>query len=204
MNNCWPQGALRAYLDRELPSAEMRAVADHLAECAECDARCAELAGRAARVFALIETLPVADNVVHTQPAAARTVSRWLWPGAAAALAAGLAIASFTLHEREEAPAPLVHDALPARPQVQAHVPEPAPPLQPAAEPARAHSAVARAIPRRRAAAPSMDYFVALDDRPIESGVIMRMDVQPGGAQADIIVDPQGRARAIRLVGTKQ
>ncbi|MBS1858577.1 MAG: zf-HC2 domain-containing protein [Acidobacteria bacterium] len=201
MTNCWPEGVLRAYLDRELPPAEMRAVADHLAGCAECDALCAELAGRAARVFALIDELPAAGNAARLRPAPARTFSRWLWPGVAAALAAGLAIASFTLR-RPEPPAPLAHNPAPVQRQPQA--PEPVAPVAPAAVPAVARSAVSRVAPRRRPAAPSMDYFVALDDQPIDSGVIMRMAVQPGGAQADIIVDPQGRARAIRLVGTRQ
>src|SRR5262249_3895870 len=70
MTNCWSEGALRAYLDRELPAEDMKSVAAHLGECSSCDALCAELAGRAARVFALIETLPKPELVVRAQPAA--------------------------------------------------------------------------------------------------------------------------------------
>jgi hypothetical protein len=63
---------------------------------------------------------------------------------------------------------------------------------------------VAKVLRRKPAASPEMDYFVALDDQPIESGVIMRMAIQPGNAQADIVFDPAGRARAIRLVSNRQ
>jgi hypothetical protein len=43
-------------------------------------------------------------------------------------------------------------------------------------------------------------YFVALDNEPIESGIIMRVDVMPGNVQADIVLGPDGRARAFRVV----
>jgi predicted anti-sigma-YlaC factor YlaD len=88
MTNCWSEGALRAYLDRELSTADMKAVAAHLGECSACDALCTELAGRAARVFALLEALPE-PKIVPIRPAPSRAPSRWLWPGAAVALAAG-------------------------------------------------------------------------------------------------------------------
>ena len=45
MTQCWSEGALRAYLDRELPSEEMQRVAAHLGECTVCDGLCTELAG---------------------------------------------------------------------------------------------------------------------------------------------------------------
>jgi hypothetical protein len=48
-----------------------------------------------------------------------------------------------------------------------------------------------------------MDYFLALDDEPIESGVVMRVGVDPGNLQADIVFGPDGRAHAIRLVSGK-
>ena len=50
MKECWDEGGLRAYLDRELPPDEMTRIAVHLGGCAECHARYNELAGRAARV----------------------------------------------------------------------------------------------------------------------------------------------------------
>src|SRR3954467_12113444 len=97
MTNCWSEGSLRAWLDRELPAGDMKLVAAHLGECSACDALCTELAARASRVFALLESLPAPEKSVRMRPMPSRAPSRWLWPGAAVALAAGLAIASFTI-----------------------------------------------------------------------------------------------------------
>jgi hypothetical protein len=204
MTNCWSEGALRAYLDRELPAADMKAVAAHLGECSACDALCAELAGRAARVFNLLELLPEPKVAVPMRPAPVRTASRWLWPGAAVALAAGLAIASIVVQKRES-PAPVAHTSVTPEPPPVLPEPATAPSTRPVttAPPARP-PAVAKVLRPKRRAAPEMDYFIALDDQPIESGVIMRMAIEPGNAQADIVVDPAGRARAIRLVSNKQ
>jgi anti-sigma factor RsiW len=206
MTNCWSEGALRAYLDRELPAADMKAVAAHLGECSACDALCAELAGRAARVFSLLEMLPEPTVAAPIRPAPARTVSRWLWPGAAVALAAGLAIASVVVQKREN-PAPVAHtsvqqESIPLESAPAEPVTSPA--IRPAAVVPTARPAVAKVLRPKHAPPPEMDYFVALDDQPIESGVIMRMAIQPGNAQADIVVDPAGRPRAIRLVSNKQ
>ena len=199
MNSCWSEGALRAYLDRELPPADMKAVAAHLGDCSTCDALCAELAGRAARVFELLETLapaaPVAAPVVRP-----RVSSPWLWTGAAVALAAGLAIASLVIPKREQPrPQPVANVEAPVETPVAAQPPQPAE----VAAVREARPVPVRVMPRRRVAPKDMDYFVALDDQPIESGVIMRMAIQPGNAQADIVFDPAGRARAIRLVSNK-
>jgi hypothetical protein len=204
MTNCWSEGALRAYLDRELSSADMKAVAAHLGECSACDALCAELAGRAARVFALLETLPALEETIRTRPAPSRTPSRWLWPGAAVALAAGLAIASIAVQKKETA-APVALAREPIR-TPQPVTPAETPVMQPVERETplpKARPAMARVMPVKRPARQSMDYFVALDDQPIESGVIMRMAIQPGNAQADIVFDPAGRPRAIRLVNDK-
>src|SRR5262249_13631943 len=114
MTNCWSEGALRAYLDRELSGEDMKSVAAHLGECSSCDALCAELAGRAARVFALLETLPEFEPVGRLRPAPSRGAWRWRWPGAAVALAAGLAIASLVLPRKQEQPPPMARIAPPA------------------------------------------------------------------------------------------
>ena len=58
MTQCWSEGALRAYLDRELPTGEIQRAAAHLRECTVCDGLCKELAARAARVAALLDLLP--------------------------------------------------------------------------------------------------------------------------------------------------
>jgi anti-sigma factor RsiW len=202
MTNCWSEGSLRAYLDRELPVEDMKSVAAHLGECSTCDALCAVLAGRAARVFALLEALPEPERAARMRPAPAWTPSRWLWPGAAVALAAGLAIASFTLPKQsgpKREPVRLTEMPPPAAPISPEQRPEPV--AMPAAEIAR--PVAARIRPQKKAAVKDMDYFVALDNEPIESGVIMRMAIQPGNAQADIVFDPGGRPRAIRLVNSK-
>ena len=77
MTNCWSEGALRAWLDRELPAADMKAVAAHLGECSACDALCTELAARAARVFSMLETLgePARVDAANVQPMPSRTPS---------------------------------------------------------------------------------------------------------------------------------
>jgi len=211
MTNCWSEGALRAYLDRELPSPDMKLVAAHLGECSTCDALCAELSARASRVFAMLESLPELEpRVVRMRPMAAPADWRRWWPVGAVALAAGLAIASFVMPKGPEQ-APIIAVA-PTSPAVkQAADPAVGPqdaPLRPIpvrslpVQPVRASSAKLTA--RKHNVPPSTDYFLALDDDPIESGIIMRVAVEPGNAQADIVFDPGGRARAIRLVSNKQ
>ena len=57
MKQCWPEGALRAYLDGELPPEAMRSVAAHLDECPECGRLHAEMSVRASFVSGLMDTL---------------------------------------------------------------------------------------------------------------------------------------------------
>ena len=47
---------------------------------------------------------------------------------------------------------------------------------------------------------PLLTSFVALDDEPIETEVIVRVTIDDGLAQADVMVGPDGRAHAIRMV----
>ena len=42
--------------------------------------------------------------------------------------------------------------------------------------------------------------FIALDNEPIETGVVVRVAFGPNQIQADVIVAPDGRPRAYRLV----
>jgi hypothetical protein len=44
------------------------------------------------------------------------------------------------------------------------------------------------------------DYYLALDDDPIETGVVMRVALGPAELPADVIFDQDGRARAVRLI----
>ena len=196
MTECWSEGALRAYLDRELPTGDMQRVAAHLGECKACDGLCTELAARAAHVSALMELLPEWSATMPRPAIAVKPRPHWI--GIAVALAAGLAVAAYLLADR--APRQAIVRPTP--------VPAPAP-----APPAIAVAAVDAApsvplAPRRgrrvRRPAPEPAYFVALDDEPFESGVIMRVDVKPGNVQADIVFGPDGRAHAFRLVNAAQ
>lgn len=203
MTQCWPEGALRAYLDRELSTEDMQRAAAHLRECTACDGLCTELAARAAHVSALMDVLPEWSTATPRQPVPVmRRVFQPNWVGIAVAVAACLALAAYLLPERisrqvalaPPAPAPVL-----AAPPVAVAAIEIAPvPAVPAEAP----------LPRRprrvRRPAPDPAYFVALDDEPFESGVIMRVGVTPGNVQADIVFGPDGRAHAFRLVNAAQ
>jgi Putative zinc-finger len=200
MTQCWSEGALRAYLDRELPTEDMQQVAAHLRDCTVCDGLCTELAGRAAHVSALMDLLPEWSAVVPRPAVAAkRRVFRPNWVGIAVALAACLALAAYLMPDRTPRREVLV-------------LPTPAPSRSaPVAASAVAEVASVQAEPpsprrprRVRRPAPEQAYFVALDDEPFESGVIMRVDVKPGNVQADIVFGPDGRAHAFRLVNAAQ
>jgi len=202
MTQCWSEGELRAYLDRELPTEDMQRVAAHLGDCTVCDGLCTELAGRAAHVSALLEMLPE-WTAAAPRTTSVKRVLRPNWVAIAVAVAACLALAAYLMpnrHPREEAlvlPAP-----------APAAVPPPVSVATAAAMAPAAVEVVERHAPRRarrvRATAPEPAYFVALDDEPFESGVIMRVDVKPGNVQADIVFGPDGRAHAFRLVNATQ
>src|ERR1041384_2617348 len=103
MRECWRGGDLRAFLDGELPPADMQAVKEHLAECHDCDARYDEIAGRAGLVSGLLESLGEMERIAPIRrPQPARHWRRW--GGAGAAIAAGLAIATFWLSKPAEVP----------------------------------------------------------------------------------------------------
>jgi len=201
MTECWSEGALRAYLDRELPTEDMQGVAAHLRECKACDGLCTELAARAAHVSALLDLLPE-WSAAMPRPAivASRRLPRPHWIGIAAALAAGLAVAAYLMADRTPT------EAIVVPPPAPVHVVA-APPVATAAVeviPAPVEAPVPRRARRVRRPVPEPAYFVALDDEPFESGVIMRVDVKPGNAQADIVFGPDGRAHAFRLVNAAQ
>ena len=205
MTQCWSEGTLRAYLDRELSPDELQQVAAHLTECASCDGRRRELSARAEQVAALIDLLPEPEvetlHVPLRMPGRASSRPRIGWVGAAVALAAGLGIAAYVV------PRPQVNPVVTAvAPPV---VPAPAPPAVPQTVTVVTAPAGERGLavrPARRLARPAIrpvadaGDFVALDDEPFESGVIMRVAVTPGKTQADIVFGPDGRARAFRLV----
>ena len=188
MTECWSEGELRAYLDRELPPGDMDRLAAHLKTCPACEARYGEVAGRAARVAEMVEALS-AETAGKPQPRRARTRRRWA--PVAAAVAACLAIALVLWPRREVPRAPQAsHKAVPPAPVLPKPVEVvPAIIVRPPRQPGKAR-------PR-----PQVHYFLALDDEPIETGVIMRVALGSGDIQAEVIYGEDGRARAIRAVG---
>jgi hypothetical protein len=203
MTKCWLEGELRAYLDRELSTGDMQQVAAHLAECTACDCLCTELAGRAAHVSALMELLPEWEGATARRTALPAVASlpkpqQHAWVGIAVALAAGLALAAYLMPK----PAPQIAALRPV-PVTPATVPQ-ATTAELALVPEAAGEPAPRRVRRVRKAVPDREYFIALDDEPFESGVIMRMDVKPGNVQADVVFGPDGRAHAFRLVNAVQ
>ena len=202
MTHCWSEGALRAYLDRELPAEDIQQAAAHLKECPACDALCKGLAARAAQVAALVDLLPEPEaETIHVPAHMPRRAGARIgagWVAAAVALAACLGLAAYLVPRWQAGgpqpqpplaagpPAPPV--VIPAKPEVERE--EPAMTARPGRN--RARQASART--------PEAGDFVVLDDEPFESGIIMRVEVKPGKAQADIVFGPDGRARAFRLV----
>jgi anti-sigma factor RsiW len=185
MKRCFEDGDLRAFADGELPVESLQEIAGHLETCPSCSARHRELSRRAARVYGLMAGLSEVDHAI--QIPRARPRRRW-WL-ATLPLAAALAIAFVRLPHRA-----------PVRPSTVAQATVPAAPLQTAAPAAR--PAVAHPVAKRRAArrpAPDEE-FLRLDDEPIETATIVRVSADSGALQADLIVGPDGRAHAIRVV----
>ena len=189
MRQCWSEGALRAYLDRELPPEDMERLAAHLGECPRCEVRRAELAGRAARVSGFMNVLPEPAPVTSLPLTTRHPRTAWPW-AAAAVLAAAAFVIAFVLTPKRVAPvAPVARVVLP---QVPSAPPRPANTQSPVQATAPRHS-------KRQPARVAPDYYLALDDEPIETGVVMRVALGPAEVPADVIFDQDGRARAIRL-----
>ncbi len=195
MTQCWSEGELRACLDGELPVRDMERLAGHLKDCQACGRVYAELAERAARVEALLELLPMPTSKVPAIPKRASHAGRWV---AAAGLAAALAVALVMAPVRSRlGTKPVPH------PQAAVRIaPAPIAPSVPTPpQPSRDRQGAVRT---RRATPPKpkprVEDYVALDDEPIEAGVVVRVGFSGGSVPADVIFGPDGRARAIRLV----
>jgi anti-sigma factor RsiW len=207
MKECWSEGALRAYLDRELPPEDMERVAAHLELCSECGDHWAELAGRAQRVSALINTLPDPGGTISILrvPRRAKTTT-WRWVAAAAALAAGLVLGIVSMSKQQPPPVravvPAPKSILPLPPDTPDTIEPSTPAVRSAvARPDRAR--VVRPVGRVSAKPQSDDGFVALDDEPVDIGVVLRVALGPKGVPADVIFGSDGRPHAIRLVNDK-
>jgi hypothetical protein len=198
MKECWSEGDLRAYLDRELPPEQMERAAAHLAECAECGARREALSGRAARISQWMDALAEpqsrdregAGGRVSSIPAPRRPA--WKWAAAALAAAAAIFIAITAVPRHPTRPAQAIEAAAP--PVV--HPVEPATPVREAAVRPRP----ARRLPAHRPAERT-ETFVALDNEPFEAGWVVRMALGPDQIPADVVFSADGRPRAYRFIG---
>lgn len=106
MADCYDQGALRAYLDAELPAAQHAAIASHLAACAACAADLAQIQATAGQSLRLLSTPTHPDPklalarvraIAQPEPITQRRrpmntsrIRRWLAPAAAVIVAAAL------------------------------------------------------------------------------------------------------------------
>jgi hypothetical protein len=208
MSQCWPAGALRAHLDRELAPEEMDRVVAHLGECAQCAQLSTELAARAERVGAWLQELPEVlpgalpmPEVAWVTHSPVRAFAGRRWVGLAA-LAAGLILAALFLPRHQGTDTVAVPTPLAASVERPAELPVvAAAPARTAALPGRFRRP--RLPGLQRQARTVSNEFLALDDEPIETGVVMRVGVEPGNVQADVVFGPDGRAHAIRLVGNR-
>ena len=195
MKQCWPEGDLREYLDGELPLETQEQIGEHLEKCAACGTLCEQLSERASRVSNLMALLPepgplVMPATVKMMPV--RTGRRRAWMVPALALAAALVI-GFIVLPRQVAPAPTVA----ATAQVETPAVSPvaaAPPVTPRRR--LVHQA------STRSPAPHAD-FLRLDDEPLETATLVRVSAENGEVQADLLVGPDGRAHAIRVINNQ-
>ena len=208
MNECLDEGVLQAYLDGELLQSKADMVAVHLGMCLECGARMERIQATAAHVNAMLDSLEVGHPVgvaIPNVPVVQRTYWRVAAGVGALAIAAALILAVASAHHAPApAPVPVEVVKLPAPPQ-----PAPIVATQKVKPPARPR----RARARKPIPPPAMDDFLVLDDAdPLQVGVVVRVKLpasafagerQAGGAPtvlADLVIDEDGRARAIRFV----
>ena len=187
MNRCWQDGDLRAFADGELPEESLVEIAEHLEICASCRERNRALSERAARVYGLMSALAETTAPIPTP----RPRARQRWRLAALPLAAALVIGVMMLPKRSAVRPASTIARVPAT-AVQAEQPAPVRPL------VAVHHVSARPPADRG------EEFLRLDDEPIESGSVVRIEAEDGDVQADLIVGPDGRARAIRMLANPQ
>ncbi len=193
MKQCLREGELRAWLDGELPAEQVAAAERHVAECAGCAAAYKQVADRAALVAGWMESLSADIPAPAAAPrVAAGRAAAWI---AVAALAAALVLAVVLSGP---------HGRGPVQAPVKATLAPPPAPVAVQEAPAAEAVVAAPVLPVRRAAArrarpAPVQYYMALDEEPIDTGLVMRVALA-SGMQADVIVDGDGRARAIRPI----
>jgi anti-sigma factor RsiW len=192
MKQCWLDGDLRAFADGELPSESLQQIAEHLEICPACRERYRELSECAARVYGL---MALSEGTPAVRP------RRWRVAAvlSSAALAAALAMAFVLLPNHAPIrPAPVAPPAvllLPA--QSAATGVRPALMHSTGMHSGGKHSILRR--PAQRYPEPAEE-FLRLDDEPIETATVVRVSAENGALQADLIIGPDGRAHAIRVV----
>lgn len=203
MRQCWSEGDLRAWLDGELAATEMELISGHLAECPACAKAVGALRLRASRVSALMGELAeptFAENLIaFPAPKAPRRVrfAPWGWVAAAAACFMVAVLALRGTAPQPLAPTPAANPVAPVLQPAERAQEAPAASAPRLLPKPQAQPAPAAPAPARR---PDVQYFLALDDAPIDSGVVMRVALGPAQAPADVLYGLDGRARAVRLV----
>ena len=182
MSRCWSEGELRAHLDGELAGDEIEAVSQHLRECEACTALFEDLSGRAAQVsvwMAALESIPAMEPIPLSGAG-----SRWQRRATAVGLVLAAACVVLIL-------------VLPRKTVRQTPIKPPASTLLARAIPA-AVGPSSDQLAKKSAAEPLAQYYMVLDDEPIESGVVVRVTLPGSGLLADVVYDEQGRPRAVR------
>jgi Putative zinc-finger len=191
MKECWAEGDLRAYLDRELAPEEMERASAHLAECPECKEKFEAVSARAGRVSEWMDALAEPALPVLAAKRPAHRSWRWVAAGLAAAAAIVLAILVSP------------HPAPRKDPAIEAAAPRI---VRPAEAAPVVHEAAVRPkpAPRRTARRPAdrTETFIALDSEPFEAGWVVRMALGPDQIPADVVFSADGRARGYRVVGS--
>jgi Putative zinc-finger len=192
MNGCWSEGELRAWVDGELPARDMERVGAHIEVCGTCHALWEEVSTRGTRVGTWLEALPEMAAPVKL-PAIPRRAQSMKPLGIGGGIAAALLVTLLLSHTSAPHPQPVPAQAVlklaPPRAVSVASAPR-----------------VKRAIRRRLRPKnkPRIEDFIALDNEPLETGIVVRvsLDTGPDGVAipADVIVGPDGRPRAIRLI----
>ena len=132
-------------------------------------------------------TLPVVD-VGAVPPLPVRSHPGRQWTVAALSLTAAVALGMVMIPKK-------------GTPPVQRIAPAPetvAPPVV-AAPAAMAPHRPVRHVPARPVV--QQADFVRLDDEPLETATIVRVSAENGDVQADLLMGPDGRAHAIRVIG---
>lgn len=189
---CWREGDLRSWLDGELPSGRAAALESHLGECAACRRIRDRLAECAEWAAVSLAELTEAEMEPRHVPPPAFGADRAAGLGRLALLAAVVTVMAVVPFVRKSTPEKPSLSAPRQTSQVVAASAETSPPP---ARRARMHGA---RRPARRAPAVAGGAFLALDDDPIETGLVVKVALD-SGVMADVIVDAQGTPRAIRL-----